>query len=114
MFSTKLYVHCAKGTEFKPGSLVGEHALKADYIVLENGDAIGVVSSITGKAREILESQPGITVLPPLHRPIKAHHAKVFAHAGAVEGDIAYDVAEKVYLTHKMPWMHPEETAIIK
>lgn len=108
MILSKLYVHVKKGTAFKPGSLVGDCAVRADYVTLPNGDAVGVVHGTRAKARQILESTSGVTCAPPLHRPIQADHITAFAHAGAAAGDTTYDLGVKLYDTHKMPWFHPE------
>lgn len=103
-----LYVHVKKGTKLKPGDLVGEHGHRADYVKLANGDAIGVFRAYGAKARQILEAEPGITVLPPLHRPIKAHHASAFAHINAQEGEAGFDLAERLHDHHGLHWLHPE------
>lgn len=105
---TLLYVHAKKGTKLKPGSLVDEHGHRADYLVLPNGDSVGVFRARTAQARKILEAEPGITVLPPLHRPIKDHHATAFAHVNAVAGEDGHSIAERLHEEHGLPWLHPE------
>lgn len=107
MIVTKLYMRVPKGTPFKPGSLVGESAIRADYITLANGDAIGVLHALSAAARTACETA-GAIVLPPLHRPLKQTHLDAFEEFGAAPGDTGYDVAEKLFALHQMPWMHPE------
>lgn len=107
---TPLYVYCKKGASLKPGSLVGDCAARADYITLDNGDAVGVLWASSARARMKLEADPLITVLPPKHRPVGADHVALYSYAGAAQGDFAYDVALKLFRHHRMPWFHPEET----
>lgn len=108
MIITKLYMRVPKGTPFKPGSIVGDgQAVRADYITLPNGDAIGVVHATCAQARAKCEAA-GAVLLPPLHRPIKQAHIDAFGEFGAIDGDCGYDVAEKLHALHQMPWMHPE------
>ena len=109
-----IYVHIKKGaTKFKPGDLVAMgHAVRADYWRDDaTGDSVGKVMAISGQARQILEADPGITVLPPLHRPIKQEHADAFGH-GASAGDDGYSVAEKLFAFHGLFWMHPDEPGV--
>src|ERR1700719_1567299 len=106
---TYLYYHVKQGSEFDPHSLVGEHASSSDSFPIETGDRIGRMTAIDSQCRKILEAAPGVTILPPMHRQIKQEHIDAFGHAGAAEGDYAYDVAEKLYETHKpggnyIPW----------
>lgn len=105
---TLLYIHCKKGTVLKPGSLVGQHGHRADYVNLPDGEACGVFRAWNAEARKIFEAEPGMTVLPPLHRPLKAHHAEAFKHVDAKEGEIAYDIAERLCEHHQAGWFHPE------
>jgi hypothetical protein len=105
---TNLIVYCKKGAALKPGSLVPAHAHHADYVSVEDGDAVGHVMAKTPEARRLLEADPNITVLPPPHRPLTLEHAKAFAHVDAKEGEMFYDVAERLAKHHKMPWFHPE------
>jgi hypothetical protein len=106
---TPLYVHIKKGTALKLGSLVGLHAARTDHFMLPNGDADGRVLAANSRARKILEAEPGITVLPPLHRPITDVHAAAFAHINAKAGELGYDLAERLRDTHGLPWFDPEE-----
>jgi hypothetical protein len=103
----RLIVYVEKGTTFKPGSLVPDHARRADYVKI-HGDACGIVFGHGMEARRILESVSGITVAPPMHRTLSPGQVAVFAYAGAVQGDTTYDLAERLYAYHKMPWFHPE------
>jgi hypothetical protein len=107
---TKLIVHTKKGTRATPGSLVAEHSAGSHYVFLPNGDAIGIVYATTAIARKMLEAEEGVTVLPPLHRPIKDEDLPLLEHAGVVAGEIGYDVCEKLFLHHRVPWFHPEST----
>jgi hypothetical protein len=112
--ATPLYIHVKKGTQFKPGSLVPEHAVKADYVLhpVANGDSVGVLWAKTYKARQILEAIDGVTVAPPMHRPLTADHIKKFAHCGVTVGDTTFELAEKLFTFHGMLWFHPEEQDI--
>lgn len=108
MVVSKIYVYAKKGAGLKPGSLVGDCAVRADYVTLPNGDAVGCVHANRAKARDILEGTDGITSSPPLHRPLQQNHLDAFAHAGVVQGDTGYELGMKLHDTHKMPWFHPE------
>lgn len=105
---TMLYLHVKKGTKLKPGDLVGKYGHRADYIKLPNDDAVGVFRAWSAEARKVFEAEEGITVLPPMHRPLKAHHSEAFSHIAAQEGEITYDIAERLYEHHEQDWMHPE------
>jgi hypothetical protein len=106
---TKLYLHIKKGTAFKPGlDLPPDQFIRADYITLANGDAVGVVCAHDARARTLLESTPGITVLPALHRTLDADHADAFSHANVSVGESGHDAVDKLYALHRIPWLHPE------
>lgn len=85
---------------------------RADYLTLESGDSVGRLSAVSAECRRCLEAGEGVTVLPPLHRPVRQQNVDAFAHCGAAMGDTGYDVAEKLYAMHGMFWMHPEELSI--
>lgn len=110
-----LYIYVKKGTPFKVGEEVCEKqrlAIRADYVTLPNGDAVGKVITTNGMTRQVLEAVNGITVLPPAHRPLQAQHITTFGQANLktplVQGDTAYECGEKLYQTHGVEWMHPE------
>ena len=85
------------------------HIVRVDCIDMPNGDLVGKAIAKSVEARRMLEAQVGVTVLPPLHRPIAQHHVNAFGHAGATLADSGYDVAEKLHKHHEIAWMHPEE-----
>ncbi len=91
-----------------PRDLMGRYGARIDCVALADGVEVGVFRTPGAEARRLLEAEPNITLLPPLHRPLTAQHAAAFAHVNAREGEIAYDVAERLAEFHKMPWMHPE------
>lgn len=110
-----LYVYVKKGTPFKVGDELCEKrrlAIRADYITLPNGDSIGKVVTANGMTRTVLEGVPGITVLPPAHRPLQQTHIDAFKGCGLktalAQGDTAYEFGEKLHATHGIEWMHPE------
>jgi hypothetical protein len=105
---TPIYFHAKQGS-LLPGPAMSDHFARVDYITLEDGDHIGKMIARTGQCRRILEGMEGIVVLPPLHRPIQAHHAARFKHIKAVEGEVGYDIAERLHAKHEVAWMHPEE-----
>jgi hypothetical protein len=106
----KHYVHVAAGSGSKPGELVPDHARRADYIVLPNGDALGVIEHPRGPCRQKLEAMPGVTVMQSHERPapLPAAHVQLLAHAGVVAGDTMWDAAMKLQEHHQMPWFDPE------
>lgn len=110
-----LYVYVKKGTQFKIGQELCEKqriAIRADYMTLPNGDAIGKVVTTHGLCRTTLENIAGITVLPPTHRPLQASHIAAFAGCNLKTplalGDTAYEFGEKLHETLGLEWMHPE------
>jgi hypothetical protein len=110
---TLLVLHIKKGTAFDPASLVGTHGHRYDHAPVDpdhpDGDRIAVFRANRAEARQTLEAQPGITVLPPLHRPIKEEHARAFRHVNAASGEPGYDIAERLHDHHRLHWLHPEE-----
>lgn len=116
---TYLYIYVKAGTAFKVGDQLCEQqriAMRADYVILPNGDAIGKVVTSNGLAcRTVLGAVAGITVLPPQQRELTAAQIAQFnacgvegASIGLVSGDTAYDFGEKLYASHSVEWMHPE------
>lgn len=116
---TYLYIYVKAGTAFKVGDQLCEQqriALRADYVLLPNGDAIGKVVTANGAAcRTILAAVAGIAVLPPAHRALSAAEIAQFnpcgvggAAIGLATGDTAYEFGEKLFASHSVEWMHPE------
>lgn len=107
----KYYVHVRAGSGSKPGSVVGNYALRADYLLLPNGDAIGVIERPAHMCRQLLEAMPGVTVLlhPSNPKPLPPEHVALIAHAGVVAGDTMWQAGEKLATFHADgPWFHPE------
>ncbi len=108
-YLTKLYVHVKKGSALEIESLCTEDcAERVDRVYLANGDSVGVVMATSATARKKMEAVSGITVLPPLHRPIGVTSAATFAFAGALAADTTNDVANKLQAVLSMPWLDPE------
>lgn len=106
-----LYVHVKRGVQFKIGEELCEKqriAIRADYVRLPNGDAVGKVVTAHGLCRKALESIDGVTVFPPAHRPLKKEHRDRFPDLGLVDGDTVYELGEKLHDKHGVEWMHPE------
>lgn len=106
----KHYVHVAAGSESKPGTLAGRYAVRADYVKLPDGSAIGCLTDSRKEVRQKLEEMAGVTVIGAAHdpRPIGPSKASLIAHAGVVATDTVYDAGEKLHAFHAMPWFHPE------
>lgn len=107
---TPIYFIIKKGATFDVNEIVTSHRIaRVDWVGLANGDVLHKAVAKTADVRKILEKQEGITVLPALHRPIQAHHAKAFSHINAQPGEIAYDICERLLDFHGAQWLHPEE-----
>jgi hypothetical protein len=109
---TLLVLHIKQGTTFDPASLLAAHGHRYDHAPVDpndpSGDRIAVFRARGAEARAKLEAQPGVTVLPPLHRPIAREHARAFGHVNALPGEHGYDIAERLHDHHKLHWLHPE------
>lgn len=105
----QLYFHITAGAQFDIASLHPDQLYSHDLVRLPNGDKVGVAWAFNSQARKQLEGADGVTVAPPMHRPLKEQHLRAFAHASVQDGDTPYELGEKLHDLHKMPYFHPEE-----
>lgn len=107
---TAIYFHAKKDAyDVHKDVNLHQYAARVDTVNLLNGDVVGKVVAKSAEVRRILEAQTGVTVIPPLHRPITQIHVVAFNHVKANLTDTGYDVAEKLHQEHKVAWLHPEE-----
>lgn len=108
--ASPIIVYAKSGSGFKASeTVVPQHAVRADaHKHPDVGDWVGVIWAKNYHCRKVLEAIPGVYVVPPLHRPLKDEQVKLFAYAGAVQGDTGYDLAEKLHAFHELDWFHPE------
>lgn len=106
-----LYVYVKKGSAFAPGAIGHEHVGAVHWVSEDamNGDALYAIEQRSIQARALIAAAcPSAVVAPPLHRTLDAAQVATFAYCAAAQGDTTYDLAEKLYAHHKMPWLHPE------